>query len=198
MNFLSHFYFYSHPTDNYYNTGLVLPDFIRIGAKGERLKLNGNFDDQGSEINSLVLGAADHFKADKIFHASTYFTDFNALIGDILKAEGFSKQYNRTWFISHILLELMIDRVIIKENTEALNAFYFSLTNTDTSHLDHFLELHQIANRENFIDFFEHFRKIQYMHSYTDNDKFVYAINRIAQRAGLNKFEPNQESILQE
>jgi hypothetical protein len=49
---------------------------------------------------------------------------------------------------------------------------------------------------EEFFEFFNHFRKVQYIYYYTDNNKFVYSLNRIMIKAGVKPISDFNQEVL--
>ena len=194
MNYFSHFFVDGIPNQHEYNTGLLLPDITRGKIKSFKNEL------VFTSIHSLNFykGCNAHYAADKKFHASVFFNDILGQSLSLIKAAPFSVGLNRKWFLAHILAELMLDRIIIKEHPEALNEFYYSLQAIDDNHLTEFLKLYGMNEFNSFFEFFNHFRKVQYIYYYTDNNKFVYSLNRIMIRAGVTEISDFDLQVLQD
>jgi hypothetical protein len=84
------------------------------------------------------------------------------------------------------MLELLIDRVLVRTWPELLAAFYDSLSKAGDAELGAFLERYGMKEHDAFFSFFDHFRAVQYIYFYTDNNKFLYSLNRIMMKANLN------------
>jgi hypothetical protein len=92
----------------------------------------------------------------------------------------------------------MLDRILVKEYPEALDSFYNSLQLIDDKHLTEFLKLYGLLDVKSFFEFFNHFRKVQYIYYYTDNNKFVYSLNRVMIRAGVSSISDSDQHVLQD
>lgn len=194
MNYFSHF-FVDHQSGNHpYNTGLLLPDVTRGRLKGFRSPYNAG-DDIGTQF---YMGCQAHYRADKLFHASHFFVRLSELALKHINNAPFSDAVHRKWFIAHILTELMIDRILVGKYRNLLNDFYESLTKAGDEHLRSFLEYFEMDDVDSFFEFFNHFRSVQYIHYYTDNNKFVYSLNRIVIRAGLGGLSEADQTVLLE
>ncbi len=195
MNYFSH-YAIDHIQDNHdFNTGLLLPDITK--KKIRTFKLTENSQIVPNHFQQLHLGCLQHYLSDKIFHSSDFFQKHADLLNYKLKNSGLSNFAERKWFISHVMLELLIDRVIIKEHIYLLDDFYHSLNKVDENNLRQFLHYFGMENSDEFFVFFNHFRSVQYIYHYTDNKKFMYSLNRIMLRAGLNELNIIDNNILE-
>jgi len=184
MNYFSHFYF-DHLTGNHeYNTGLILPDFTR---KWIKKRIPEKPDEINIHQQSFAGGWMRHHFSDKLFHASHFFEFHHSLLNEMMKKSDMSDDAERKWFLAHVAFELLIDRMIVKYNRTSLDEFYYSLNNADRNSLTVFLNLQGMDNADDFFRIFDHFRTVQYIYYYTDNNKFVYSLNKIMLRAKLNE-----------
>lgn len=77
-----------------------------------------------------------------------------------------------------------------------LDKFYHSLTSINDGDLEIYLKLYGMTDTDTFFEFFNHFRKVQYIYYYTDNNKFVYSLNRIMIRAGVSAISDFNQQVL--
>jgi hypothetical protein len=194
LNYFSHFFVDGIPNQHEYNTGLLLPDITRGNIKSFRHELIFN----SNKSVEFYKGCTTHYLADKKFHASPFFNDMLSQSSSLIKEANFSAGLNRKWFLAHILAELMIDRIIVKEHPKALEDFYYSLQAIDDVHLAEFLNLYGMTDLNAFFEFFNHFRKVQYIYYYADNNKFVYSLNRIMIKAGISAISDFDQQVLQD
>lgn len=193
MNYFSHF-ITDHETGNdYYNTGLLLPDVTRQWVK--QLK-NPIIPFPGTKEEAIFRGCARHYASDKKFHASSFFREIQELSDSLIKQTPFSALLNRKWFLAHIMSELMIDRIMVKAYPELLNAFYDSLDRAEADTLRSFFRCYGWEETGDFFHFFNHFRSVRYIQYYTDNNKFVYSLNRIMLRAGVGEMHESDQQLL--
>ncbi len=120
------------------------------------------------------------------------------MLNEALKHAGFSHAVERKWFLSHILLELFVDRAIVRSFPSFVDDFYDSLNKVEDELLIEYLKTYHIEGLEGFLKNFDHFRSMKYIYYYTDNNKFVYSLNRIMLRAGLNELNDSDLNILRE
>lgn len=194
MNYFSHFFVDGITNQHEYNTGLLLPDITRGKIKSFRQQLVFN----SSQNEQFFKGCTAHYAADKKFHASAFFNDLLNQSSSLINGAPFSANLNRKWFLAHILAELMLDRILVKKFPKMLNDFYISLQAIDDIQLAEFLKLYGLVDLDSFFEFFNHFRKVQYIYYYTDNNKFVYSLNRIMIKAGVSAIDDLDQLVLQD
>lgn len=194
MNYLSHFFIDHQEGNDYYNTGLLLPDITKGNIKTFK---SNHHSFRNINHQELLLGCLKHYESDKQFHTSLFFEYYQNIINRHIKEAPFSEALQRKWFLAHILLELMIDRVIVKYAPHITDSFYNSLTAIDDTELQNFLYAFQVKDYNIFINHFNHFRSVRYIYYYTDNNKFVYSLSRIMMRAGLPEMSETDKKILE-
>jgi len=188
VNYLSHFYIDFSKDTHFYNAGLILPDLARGNVKSFKEDV---FENSLLQYRQLYQGCMKHYQRDKQFHASEWFTTLNEKVIHEVNHGNFSNKFQRKWFLAHILTELMIDRLIVKEHPDVCDYFYESLKSVDQEILVSFLKGYNANNISLFMDRFNHFIKVAFVGYYPDTNKFVYSLIRIMMRAGLP--EPIQE-----
>ncbi len=177
-----------------YSTGLVLPDLAR-----GFVKLPGKLKDfDYGDFEPLATGCQQHYAADKIFHASAFFEWGTHVCTEAVKQTPFESKVERRWFIGHILFELLLDRILMRHKPSVANDFYSQLNALDQTKLLQFISLHEHNNKDNFLKFYAHFRKVAYIKNYTDNNLFAYSLSRIILKVGLPALTLSDKIILQE
>lgn len=193
MNYFSHYFVDHREGQHEYNTGLLLPDVTR--KQVVKFTLHEHYTPVQLQY---FEGCQAHYRADKYFHGSAFFKRVLDHSNRIINESPFSAAVQRKWFLAHIMGELVIDRILVKHYPEELKGFYTSLDSIDDHELDLFLRLNGMEKTEAFFENFAHFRKVQFIYYYTDNNKFVYSLNRIMIKAGVGALtEPDQKVLEQ-
>lgn len=192
MNYFAHFFVDHKLGQHEYNTGLLLPDVTRGYIK----TFKHNVEHANAACLSFHQGCLAHYRADKLFHGSSFFTDILTQANGLINQANFSEALNRKWFLAHIMAELLIDRILITQYPDLLDEFYNSLQQINDSDLLDFLNLYEMKDSSKFFEFFNHFRKVQYIRYYTDNNKFVYSLNRIMIKAGVGEISEHDKAVL--
>lgn len=182
MNYLSHFYFFNKPNTPYYNCGLVFPDWL--GAY-KRKRLSKNLIIDTANEQELAAGIEHHFLGDRIFHGSEYFKEHAHGIKLILEKTSMNKDLFRFSFISHVILEMMIDRLLLLKHPHLGTQFYDNLDACDDTQLLYFAQRNSSAD-EGFKTMVEKFKHYRFILGYVNTGNFVYSLNRIIGRVGIN------------
>lgn len=177
MNFLSH-YTVHHNSEPVFNFGLLFPDFLGIISRGYKLKQFKK--DFGSKNTHFLNGIAHHELADALWHESIFFREKCAGIKKILNDFGFVDKPFRPFFMSHVMLEILLDRTIVLKEERLTDDMYTSLEAVEKELIENINEIHP-ATRE-FGRFFANFRSNRYVFSYGSNEMFIYALNRLFSR----------------
>lgn len=199
LNYFSHYYFDHIPSEPNHNFGLSLPDFVRNFIKGKKLKPEHIPLFEDPQFRLLAEGTHKHFERDHRFHNSAYFkqseNDLKAILLPVFK----ELKIGRYWFAAHVLSEMMIDRVLMKQHPEMLNRFYLDLQNSDGSTINTFLNACGIEDVETFETRFERFQSSQYLRQYVYDEAMVYSLNRIFIYTGAGEeWDKNQYSVLKD
>lgn len=180
MNFISH-YFYDCNNNPYHNVGLVLPDLVRsFTQKHLNLNLNEEYNDQ--EIQ-LLNGCIKHFQKDKFFHQSDF---FESSIHKITNVIGNQASWPRKFFLNHVLVEILLDRVLLDKNPKLCDEFYLQLKSVDLEILSSFLVKNGVLNVDYFIQGYLKFIQISFIYDYLDNKKIVTALSQLYKKVGID------------
>jgi hypothetical protein len=137
MNFASH-YFFQGGTSDLFNAGLILADLIPLSYKKpfpllpaiKRLLNNSSLLSADKE---LFEGIQAHFAADIIFHRSDF---FHTSVNESIKIAGGSGGIPAP--LHHILVELFMDRFLVKNNATIVSDMYDSFSRCFTESLSIF------------------------------------------------------------
>lgn len=197
MNFFSHYYFDHIEGNHYYNTGLVLPDFARSAAGEKHINIQLKFDKlKQPDFYNLNKGSKTHYSSDGFFHNCSFFKDSNQLFEDLFIEHSFPRDGQRLWFISHILFELVLDRVLIRQHRDKLDDFYASLGRVDLQVIINFLALSGKDGTDAFTRFWNGFMQAKYLQYYLVDEKLIYSLNRILLKTRQPELSQKQAEIL--
>ncbi|MFN9519639.1 MAG: hypothetical protein ACK574_07885 [Bacteroidota bacterium] len=184
MNYLAHYYIDNQVGNAHYNAGLIIPDLARGYFKAGLLH---HVDASNNPYKDIFAGCVQHIASDKKFHASAFFVHYLNEVNAVIKKTAFSQNLQRKWFLAHILFELLLDRTILKSHQVYVDRFYEDLGALTDKDLTIFIGSIGVTAPDGFITRYRHFTQVQYIRYYTDNNKFVYSLNRIMIRAGLSE-----------
>ncbi len=187
MNFLAHYYS-AVPASPPFIVGTILPDLVRMYDRRNRLQPLSSLQEHDlKEINQGILW---HIKVDKWFHHTSFFKKNVSFIKAQLRAASLHFYPRFLYFVAHILLELLIDRGLVKHHPEETQRFYTQLQQVDKEQLFMYLNKHNdVYNKRGFGHYWQQFIDKQYIFDYLDNESFVYALNKVIERVGNKGFK---------
>ena len=195
MNFLSHYYLDRIENKPYHNFGLILPDLMSMYKRkwkitDKALKYNLN------QVEAqLVTGVIKHNKLDSFFHQSDYFIKYTHIIKDIIVKNNIKYHKNRLHFISHILLELLIDRIIIIKDKNVLREFYNDLDQIDWHVLENFFMKIELKTDIGFHGYIIKFIRRKYLYKYLNSHRIIFIMNRILQKVSLPPISDQKKTL---
>lgn len=185
MNFLSHYFIDRIENKPYHNFGLVLPDLMSMYRRKWKISSRVLKYSLNLQETQIVTGVVKHNNLDGYFHSSDFFIKYTNEIKDILVENNVDYPENRIHFIAHILLELLVDRVIIKKERLILKEFYSELNQVDWNILREFLIKIKMEEVDGFYGYFIKFTRRKYLYKYANNYTIIYITNRILDKVNL-------------
>ncbi|MEH6308181.1 hypothetical protein RYH73_21165 [Olivibacter sp. CPCC 100613] len=183
MNFLSHFYFERKANDPYRTLGSVLPDLLRNMDRDIRIFPEKNvslfIDDQ--HTSRILKGWCRHLATDQFFHNNVFFLEKTRQLKAYLSPVVINTPI-RASFLSHIALELLLDRLLLKDSWLHENDFYGQLQDVDPQSLATFLKLAGLQDTARFLTYFAAFVSDRYLGTYREMAKVTYALDQICKR----------------
>ena len=172
LNYFSHFYF-DGTDDIDYNFGLLLPDFVRNFIPKKKYVLNAK------KTDAISLGAQQHFKRDHVFHMSHVFEEMQEKTKPHVVDAFARMKVNRSFFVNHILCEMMIDRVLIKEDSAKIDEMYQQLDLVTEKNRGLWVAEHQPNHLIDFLKRLDRFNELKYIKRYLEDEALAYSINRV-------------------
>jgi hypothetical protein len=192
MNFLAHYFLDQDNPSGYFVVGAATPDLLSIYNSSLRIKA-GHVDHLKEEIKANVepaflAGLARHFHADRVFHSSPLFNAETHELSRMLEARFQGEDVPRKYFIAHILLELLLDKVLILHNPTLLDDYYRHFASLvpfeGVRHATEAVAAHPLPNYESFL---QKFLENKYLYHYTENDHLIYILRRLLRRVGIER-----------
>lgn len=195
MNFLSHFYHELPCNDPYFAAGVILPDILSNHSyrTGEVIKLFPEKieDSDLVEISSLIKGVKKHYQVDAYFHESEYFKKNTDSITAVLKKNNINSFEKRLYAISHVLLEIMLDRKILIEDRGCCDLLYSLLEEVDTDYIATLMKTNtKASDPASVAKHFAGFRAARFLYEYTSDERLADLINNLSHRLGNKHFSP--------
>lgn len=183
MNFLSHYYLDSTHPSPYHKLGILLPDLISGFNQKMRKAVHIHQGSGITEHQQLFKGISKHYSVDKKFHNSPHFEEATHTIKEaLLKAELPNLHY-RTYFLAHVLYEMLLDRYLMTQHDGLLRQFYEELKQPNDELIrQYFVIIGKEQYVAEFFVIFDRFRSSEFLFYYLDNEKFAEALLRVYSR----------------
>jgi hypothetical protein len=196
MNFLSHYYFDRNVTNCYFILGTVLPDLLKNADKTIILHPE-KLQHPNLHVNSIVTGWNKHLGVDRYFHSSDFFTTHAHELKKLL-APVIAESPVKPFFLGHIAVELIIDNLLLTTGKIKVDDFYDHLKGCDNAVIEEFLTVAGLKDTTRFFSFYEGFKKVGYLHTYSETEQIAYALKRICMRVWDNPFTQAHEVRMNE
>lgn len=191
MNYFSHYFLDKDNTDSLFFVGVATPDLISTFNRSYRLKANRmpllmENDASRAEI-SFYNGVMRHFEVDRIFHTSSFFRRETELLTRILQDTFGPENTPRAFFVSHILLELILDRILIVRHSSLLYSFYRHFETKDVGQLVELTEWVARRRLPGYSDFLKRFAEKQFLYNYSHWDFLIDVTFHILKKVGVGE-----------
>lgn len=194
MNLVAHYYLDRDLVNSYFAVGAATPDLLSIYNSQLRIKqrhlLKLSEDEAGRITPPFLNGLQRHFFADGIFHDSPIFQRETKRISNMLVQYFPDIAIQRKFFIGHILLELMLDKVLIKLHPGILETYYGHFEALQPFRdIRRSLEIalnHQLPNYEAYLT---RFLRRKFLYHYADPQHIAWILRRILRRVRIRDTE---------
>ena len=182
MNLLSHYYIDEENPSVYFKLGSLLPELV----SGFNQKMRRSVFAHQSTIPEhvdLLEGIKKHYAVDLVFHQSEEFAFYCNLVDAALHQEQFPSFQHRKFFMAHIFVEKLIDRVLVKHSPHLSVKIQQDFEAVEAGVLtSYFSRIGKPAIQQEFFINFNRLLSGIFLHVYADNEMFVKALCRVYQR----------------
>lgn len=141
------------------------------------------------ETDFFIQGVKSHFETDRRFHQSDFFKKQSEFLKQQFIHRSVSSPGFRLFFVSHILSEMLLDRVLLLESREHGEAFYNTLAQVDMDNLHSCFQHIPSYQKKNMMEFLNRFTTSRYLFTYTEDEALLFALNRVCKSAGTGSLE---------
>ncbi|WNJ21164.1 hypothetical protein [Pontibacter sp. G13] len=193
MNFLSHFYLDWHLDDSLFFMGVSTPDLVSVFDRNVRLKENRmpSFipGETPPNCESFRIGVLRHFEVDRIFHTSDFFYEETHRLSRMIESRIPAHELHRVFFVSHVLFELVLDKILIHEEPDLLPAFYRHLEEYSIPEFVKLTEWVTQVDMPGYDGFLNRFMSKRYLREYTDWQQVFFILRKIMVGVGITKYQ---------
>jgi len=189
MNFIAHFYMDRHVGDSLFFVGVSTPDWVSIFNRNVRVKENHlpliMENDATPEELSFYNGVLRHLEVDRVFHSSAFFVRETRHISELFARHLGNQQVPRSFFVAHVIFELVLDKVLIQSDPSLLPSYYRHLENYDLDYLVQLTEWITSTPLPAYDGFLKKFITKKYLYQYLYWDHLIYVLRRILERVHI-------------
>ena len=194
MNLVAHFYLDRQRVNSYFTVGAATPDLLSIYNSRLRIKqrhLRKLTEEERGRVNPPFLdGLQRHFFADGVFHTSPLFHSETKRVSNMLVDYFPDLNIERKFFIGHILLELLLDKVLITRHPGILESYYGHFESLQPFRdVRQSLEIavgHELPNYERYLS---RFLRRKYLYHYADPEHLAWLLRHILRRVRISNTE---------
>jgi hypothetical protein len=192
MNFLTHYYCDRKTADPFYNLGLAVPDLMSMFKRGWRIGNHQLKYPAEGKYFSIIQGVKQHLLADQYFHQSDFFLRSTSMIKQLMLEKHLQYRGTHFLFLSHLLLEICIDRIIVTKFPEVVADFYSDISAVPPQIVNDFFDEIEVPIPEGFFVFYERFARDKFLYNYDDIEKIIFMYNRILTRINMIVIDPGE------
>lgn len=191
VNYLSHAYQY---LDNpYFIAGTALPDWMSVvdrknRARSQRAELV--LDHADARVASLAQGVVQHHFDDKWFHQTECFVRLSTSFAVEVRGKLAEGAGHQAGFLSHIVVELLLDSVLIEDQPNYLADYYSALSQLDVQVVQQAANLICTKSFDALPKLIPRFIQEQFLADYQLDEKLHWRLNHVMRRVGLPDLPP--------
>ena len=169
--------------------GLGIPDLAPGFSKAYNSAIKNSVSPSSEDLKQIHSGILSHYEADKAFHNSPMFINLQTLTTQAFLQRGLNRERLRLSVISHLAVELMIDRQILLENPQVCNDYYSQINKAGEDSLSAYFDLFGLEEiKRNFLIRFSGFKDGKFLFLFNDIEKIVIGLSRIYRSVTKTEF----------
>ena len=207
MNFVSHFYLdRQRSADSRFFLGVITPDLVGIFDRRIKLKPHTMPEVLPEHLSlpqlAFYTGVQRHFEADAVFHTCDFFLEETRELVSRLRVHFEEEQLPRSYFLAHILVELILDKVLMKAHPEILPEFYGHLGSIPYQEQLLLTEWVCGTPMHRYQAYMMRFLEKQYLYDYAEWRHILFVMRRILDKVNISTGDtlhhPNMLRVLRE
>lgn len=195
MNYFAHAYPHlaDETLDPYFLAGLATPDWLTVVARRTKCRsrhVEPWLDAHDSRWAALARGIARHHADDRWFHESRAFTELSMHFSRRIQQFCNDASDMRPIFLGHILVELLLDAELIKQDPRRLDRYYAAVARADAVQVAAWIQQMSGNSVGDLALFIPRFVSVRFLADYAEDESLCYRVNQVLKRIGLAKLPP--------
>lgn len=166
----------------------AVPDWLSVVDRKIRARERmavAALESDDSAVRSVAKGIIRHIQDDRWFHSTAAFVETNLELAvglrDLLPGDrGF-----RPMFVSHVVIEVMLDSFWIRERPEDAEQYYAYLETTSPEKIQRCVNEITGKPTDRLADTIRRFAKARFLFDYSDEHRLLMRLNQVMKRVGL-------------
>ncbi len=199
MNYFAHGR--SFINDPYYLAGTAVPDWLVVVDRRVRVRpkhAEPFVADEDPRLSALARGILQHHADDAWFHVSRAFYELSTELTARIRARLPANGGFRASFLGHILVELLLDDVLIASDRAILDEYYAAMGRIDRLFVEQSINRMAPRSTDRLAWFIERFSSERFLSDYADDERLLFRLNQVMQRARLPQLPPSFVDLLSE
>ncbi len=196
MHFLAHYYTELPNAEPLFVAGLTIPDLTPGFTRLYNSLIVKHTHRTSPALKQIQNGIVQHFGADKRFHSSPLFARHVSNATRLFLQAGLSREKLRLSVIAHIAVEMIIDRLIMKEHTTICGQYYQLLGQADELLLTKYFHSFGIEEEKSvFLRSFQFYKQKKILFLFSELENIVEGLNRVYSRISKVGFTEEEKGF---
>ena len=168
--------------------GTAVPDLLRVIDRRLRVRsvqAAPHVDDTDPDVAAIAQGIVRHHHDDRWFHTAPAFAELSLSAAAAIRRLAPDDQSMRTWFVGHVLVELLLDAELFRRRPGEMTAYYDSLHQVDPAAVAAAVSRMATADASKLARLIAGFLRERFLPDYADNAKLAYRLGQVLDRVGL-------------
>lgn len=140
-------------------------------------------------------GTNKHFASDRKFHNWMVFVDLTNKATDMIRESG-DKDINRDYFITHIMVEVLLDKILLEKNPNLADDFYAMVDSVEQEWILKFMRYAGLQDDELWKGQHRRFMKAGWLKNYTSLENVVSAVEQVCRSLDMIELSDDQRQLL--
>ena len=197
MNYFAHGRRYT--DDPYLLAGTATPDWLCVVDRSVRVRSKSAakyVKDANPRVAAIARGIVQHHFDDGWFHRTRAFAELNLQLTTAIRECLADDGGFRSGFLGHILVELLLDAELIKQDPQQLDVYYAALDAADPYVVEEAVGRIAGASCNPLGLFIGRFSAERFLYDYADDDKLLRRLNHVMRRVQLPLLPPSFLEVL--
>lgn len=196
MNFLAHYvlaerFLPQEVSRPFFVVGTALPDLLPLAA--DRVRVRPAIVERQPPTavwqSSIKTGVLTHLATDAAFHKTPAFAEAQTQVSALLAQTTFESIRVRHFFLAHVLVELALDAVLLRNDPVIGKSFYAAFANADFAAVTEWTEAVVGQPLPHLPAVLTRFAQSRYLYQYAEDEGVATGLSRLCARARQDTFE---------